>query len=146
MERPLPPTYFLIAVLLMAGLHAAAPAARIVPGLWKLLGLLPISAGIGLALWSHHFFHHTGTAVRPFEEPTHLLLEGPYRFSRHPMYLGMFLVLAGLAVVLGSLSPFAVLVPYWLVTERFAAIEERAMERAFGEEYRAYRERVRRWL
>ena len=63
------------------------------------------------------------------------------------MYLGFVLVLTGLAVILGSVTPFAVLALFALLVDRwYIRFEERAMLRRFGDAYRSYRQRVRRWL
>jgi protein-S-isoprenylcysteine O-methyltransferase Ste14 len=142
----MPTTCLLATLLLMGAAHLLLPLRQLIVWPWRLLALGPLGLGVGLTFWSHHYFEKTGTTVRPFETSTHLIDEGPYRFSRHPMYLGMLLVPAGIAVALGSLSPFPVLVPYWLATEWFIAVEERMLEERFGERYRAYRRRVRRWL
>jgi protein-S-isoprenylcysteine O-methyltransferase Ste14 len=80
--------------------------------------------------------------------PTTTIVEtGPYRFTRNPIYLGMFVGLAGLAIafdslwLLGTLLVFAFAIRYGVV-----AREEAYLERKFGDAYRHYRARVRRWL
>lgn len=72
---------------------------------------------------------------------------GPYRFSRNPDYLGQALVVAGLGLVLGNGWVLLALVPALLLV-RYGVIarEERYLERKFGEDYRCFRRRVRRWL
>jgi protein-S-isoprenylcysteine O-methyltransferase Ste14 len=84
----------------------------------------------------------------PTNLPTTTIVEsGPYRFTRNPVYLGMFLGLIGLAIafdnfwLLTMLVPFAVVIRYGVV-----AREEAYLERKFGDVYRGYRSRVRRWL
>ena len=63
------------------------------------------------------------------------------------MYLGMVLILLGDAVVLGSLTPFAVPPAFaWLFSVRFIRLEEQRLAQLFGEQYREYQSRVRRWL
>ena len=85
--------------------------------------------------------------------PTYLLIgllvvdQGPFRFSRHPMYVGFLGILLGAAVLAGTLLPLLVVpVMFVLFSVRFALPEVRHMEEQFGEEYRSYRTRVRRWL
>jgi protein-S-isoprenylcysteine O-methyltransferase Ste14 len=85
--------------------------------------------------------------VRPFTEPVALVSDGMFRLSRNPMYLGLILVLAGAALLLSS--PLALLVAPaygWWVQRRFIAREERLLEDRFGDAYRAYCLRVRRWV
>ena len=83
----------------------------------------------------------------PFEPSTVLVTEGAFRFTRNPMYLGLVLLLAGIAIALGSvgaLLPIPVFV--WIIQAWFILGEERFLEEIFGEAYLAYKSRVRRWL
>jgi protein-S-isoprenylcysteine O-methyltransferase Ste14 len=80
--------------------------------------------------------------------PTTTIVDtGPYRFTRNPIYLGIFLGLVGLAIAFDSLWPLVTLVPFTLVI-RYGVVarEEAYLERKFGHAYRRYRSRVRRWL
>ena len=72
---------------------------------------------------------------------------GPYRFTRNPIYLAMVLGLIGLAIAFNTLWLLLVPVPFALVT-RYGVIarEEAYLDRKFGDVYRRYRSRVRRWL
>jgi protein-S-isoprenylcysteine O-methyltransferase Ste14 len=84
----------------------------------------------------------------PTNRPTTSIVDaGPYRFTRNPIYLGMMLGLVGLAIAFDSLWPLVTLVPFALVI-RYGVVarEEAYLERTFGEVYRRYRARVRRWL
>jgi protein-S-isoprenylcysteine O-methyltransferase Ste14 len=142
-----PPLYFFAACALMIALHFAAPIARIVPWPFSLAGIAPIVAGIALAVVAERRFKRAGTAVLPFAPSTALVEDGPFRFTRNPMYVGILLVLAGLFVLLGTLSPLLVIPPFfWLIRARFVVPEEAHMERHFGERYLDYKRRVRRWL
>jgi protein-S-isoprenylcysteine O-methyltransferase Ste14 len=72
---------------------------------------------------------------------------GPYRYTRNPMYVGLTLILLGAWLLLGTASamlPIAVFV--WFIQERFIRGEERFLDQIFGEEYRGYKSRVRRWI
>jgi len=84
----------------------------------------------------------------PTNLPTTIIVEnGPYRFTRNPIYLGMFLGLIGLAIALDNLWLLMVLVPVaLLIRYGVVAREEAYLERKFGDVYRGYRSRVRRWL
>jgi len=146
-QRPLPPTYFLVALVAMVALHLFAPGPRLIASLWRLTGLAPIALGLGLNVWADGLFKKHRTEVKPFRESSALVVDGPFRFSRHPMYAGMLAVLAGAAVLAGTLTPFFVVIGMgWLLTAHFVIPEERHMEEQFGEPYRAYKARVRRWL
>jgi protein-S-isoprenylcysteine O-methyltransferase Ste14 len=76
-----------------------------------------------------------------------LVTGGPYRFSRNPMYLGLTLLACGIALIFGIAWALVLLVPVLVYTQvRVIAPEERYLERAFGDAYRTYRARVRRWI
>jgi protein-S-isoprenylcysteine O-methyltransferase Ste14 len=110
-------------------------------------GVALIVAGVLLALVAKRRFDRLGTTVRPFERSAVVVSDGPFGYSRNPMYLGMLLALSGLFVVLGSLSPLAVLpLFYWIIVTRFVRREERHMVEQFGDVYGDYKRRVRRWL
>jgi protein-S-isoprenylcysteine O-methyltransferase Ste14 len=143
----LPPVYLLAAVIGMVALHLILPIARIVPPPWSWGGGILLLGGGGAVLWTARLFRRAGTTLRPFEESTSLLREGPYRYTRNPIYLSMTIGLVGLAIFLGSLSPFAVVPLFvWIIDRRFIRVEERFLEKAFGAAYDDYRTRVRRWL
>jgi protein-S-isoprenylcysteine O-methyltransferase Ste14 len=121
---------------------------RVVPWPWAWLGALGIAAGLGLANWALRLFSRIGTTHDPRQSPTNLVLTGPYRFTRNPMYLGITLILLGIGLLAGT-WPFLALPPLGFVlamTLFFIPREERILERAFGEGYQAFRRRVRRWL
>jgi protein-S-isoprenylcysteine O-methyltransferase Ste14 len=110
-------------------------------------GVLLIAVGLGLGFAALTRFRRAGTGIVPGSESTALVRSGPFRFTRNPMYLGMTLILAGLAIVLGSLSPLFIPFLFLVLMDRlFVQKEERWMEEAFGEEYVAYTRRTRRWL
>jgi protein-S-isoprenylcysteine O-methyltransferase Ste14 len=144
---PLPPVLLLLAIVAMAALDTLLPVADIVEGRWRLLGLLPAAAGIGLNVWSSRLFERHGTTIKTAATSTTLVVDGPFRYSRNPMYLGMVLLLMGLALVLGSLTPWFVLPVFIaLIQYEFILMEERKMAGEFGAQYAEYRRRVRRWL
>jgi protein-S-isoprenylcysteine O-methyltransferase Ste14 len=92
-------------------------------------------------------FQRSSTSILPFRPASRLVTSGAYRFTRNPMYLGFALLTVGLAFTFETLWPILLLPPTLhavrkLVIDR----EERYLARRFGEEYDAYRRRVRRWL
>jgi protein-S-isoprenylcysteine O-methyltransferase Ste14 len=84
----------------------------------------------------------------PTNKPTTSIVDtGPYRFTRNPIYLSMMLGLVSLAIAFDSLWLLVTLVPFFLVIRYGVVVREEAyLERKFGEVYRRYRARVRRWL
>jgi protein-S-isoprenylcysteine O-methyltransferase Ste14 len=147
MKKLLPPTYLKIYLLLAIGLHFTVPIIKLIKPPWSFIGFLLIGLGIGLNLWADKLFKKENTTVKPFLDPSALLSEGPFRFSRHPMYLGMVIALAGIAMVLGSLTAFLAPLAFFITMEIiFIPIEEKAMENIFGQKYLDYKKRVRQWL
>ena len=145
--RANPPILFLAALILTAGVGLLAPGPSWPEGPWRYLGLMPLAAGLILNVVSARLFERYGTPIRPGTTSSTLVVDGPYRFTRNPMYLGMILILVGASVVLGSVVSLAV-VPVFasMLTRRFIVREERMLVARFGEEYEAYRRRIPRWI
>jgi protein-S-isoprenylcysteine O-methyltransferase Ste14 len=133
----------------MFALHRLAPQlARPFSGQRELAVVLAVS-GIALALAGVLSFRRTQTTVDPRypERVNALVTAGVYRVSRNPMYLGMLLCLAALAVWLGNLLAVLILPLFVAYLSRFQIEpEERAIRTRFGDEYVDYCSRVRRWL
>jgi protein-S-isoprenylcysteine O-methyltransferase Ste14 len=143
----LPPTYLYVAIVLMLVLKFLFPVKMIIPFPWELLGLIPLALGIALNLMADRSFREAKTTVKPFQESAALVTDGVYRISRHPMYLGFVLILLGLAVLLGSVTPFVVVPIFAIVMERvFIAVEEGMLEEKYGQSWLGYKSRTHRWV
>lgn len=141
-----PPAYFATALVAMLALHFSMPVVQWNLGMARWLGLPFVLLGAALVAWSVRRFVGA-TTIHPREISSELVTNGAYRFTRNPMYLGLLLSLVGAAVMLGSLTPVLVAPPFFVVIrQRFVLREEEALERRFGEEFRRYRKRVRRWV
>jgi protein-S-isoprenylcysteine O-methyltransferase Ste14 len=92
-------------------------------------------------------FRRHRTAVNPRGTVTTIVASGPFRYTRNPMYLGLLVLYVGVTLVMRWPWAAALLVPVFLALH-FGVIrpEEQHLETAFGESYRSYRQRVRRWL
>lgn len=147
-EKPLlPPWVFLGALVAMGALRELAPGPELVPAPWNHAGWVPFGLAVALAVHIKLRFDRLGTPIRPFETSTVLVTDGPFAVSRNPIYLGMAVGLAGIAVVLGTATPFVVVPAFaWFVQRRFIAAEEKMLEDAFGDAFRDYKARVRRWI
>jgi protein-S-isoprenylcysteine O-methyltransferase Ste14 len=142
-----PPTYFLASVVLLIGLHFTIPLMRLIILPYRYLGGLLIIFGVFLNLWADSLFKKHATTVKPYETPMYLAVSGPFRITRHPMYLGMVSILLGLAVALGSLVSMIVPILFLMVTEvMFIPYEEKSLEQIFKKEYLDYKKKVRRWI
>jgi protein-S-isoprenylcysteine O-methyltransferase Ste14 len=145
--KVLPPTYLYGTMALMVVLDMLLPGARLLHRPWNMLGLLPLVAGAGINLWADQEFKRYGTTVRPFQTSAALVTTGAFRFSRNPMYSGFVLGLIGIAMLLGSLTPY-LLIPGFMgvITLVFVRGEERMLQAKFGAAWQQYRRKVRRWL
>jgi len=117
-------------------------------GLTQGLGLAVVAVGAALALWCILTFVFVGKGTpAPFDPPRRLVVRGPYRFVRNPMYMGAALALAGAALFYGSWPLLAYTAAFLLITHLFVLLyEEPTLRRTFGGEYDAYCRRVERWL
>jgi len=120
------------------------PAASEVP---QVAGMVIGAAGAMIALWCVFTFAFIGRGTpAPFDPPRRLVVRGPYRFVRNPMYIGAGFALAGAALFYGSLALLGFTGGFFLATHLFVVwYEEPTLRRTFGREYEAYCRRVRRW-
>lgn len=143
----IPPPLWAVIFLVMAWLAGEA------------LGLEPVfkSRAVGFAIFLAGFiisasgryeFARAGTEVIPASSKnSHLVTSGIFRFTRNPMYLGILIATVGIAMTIGTLAAYAAPVVFFLFVNAVSIpYEETKMERQFGEDYRAYKARVRRWL
>lgn len=111
------------------------------------IGLIPIALGIVLNLWADALLKKRATTVKPNKKPTSFENGGPFAISRHPMYLGMVLILFGTAVITGCLMiSITSLIFAFIMEKKFIPLEEKNMEIVFGKKYLDYKKRVRKWI
>ena len=115
--------------------------------LGRTVALLPLAAGVALYLWCLWEFAAYGRGTpAPFDAPRQLVIQGPYRWVRNPMYLGVELVILGWSALFRSLALALYAVAVGLVFHGFVVLyEEPALRRRFGAGYRKYCEQVGRW-
>jgi protein-S-isoprenylcysteine O-methyltransferase Ste14 len=122
---------------------------RFLPQGWVQLaaGLPLIVASVLLAAWGSMTMRRAGTTVDASSPTTAIVVRGPFRFSRNPLYLSLTVLYLGIAVLANALWVMALL-PIALVSITVGVIarEESYLERKFGTEYISYKSRVRRWL
>lgn len=110
-------------------------------------GIAVLISGLCLSLIGVYLFRKAETPVMPFERSTTLVVEGLFGLSRNPMYLGLVIILVGAAILLGTLTPFLVIPVFvFIIREGYIKYEEQLLEELFGETYREYKRKVRRWL
>lgn len=118
------------------------------PSPWNLLGLIPVALATICLIWLMILhFSRTPRRVKLERTPTYLLTQGPYRFTRNPMYIAELMLWLGWAIFYGSFIIFiALLVMAPLMNKRVVAREERDLEARFGESFLEYKNRVPRWI
>jgi protein-S-isoprenylcysteine O-methyltransferase Ste14 len=147
MKKIFPPTHFYIYLFISILLHFLLPVKQIIYSPATYFGWILIIAGSALNIWTDQLFKKHKTTVKPDEKPAKLIDYGPFKFSRNPMYLGMAAFLLGVGIFLGSITSFIGTI-FFIIAMEFFFIpdEEKVMLEAFGEQYKNYKIKVRRWI
>lgn len=142
-----PPIYFLLGISTMILLNYFLPISRWLNYPWRYIGILFIVPGFCLSLGSSIIFRKLGTNPRPGTRANLIVTKGPFRYTRNPMYLGLIIMLLGISILLGSLSPlFVIPIVFVILHNQFVLREEKWMEEWFGDSYREYKSKTPRWL
>lgn len=149
--RIFPPAVPLVTVLAGVGLDRLLPIEVAFmpspPGRYWIGGFIVAGAVLGLGLWSVLLMRRTGQSENPWKPTTEIVQSGPFAFTRNPLYLQMVLACIGFSVMLGNIWILLLTPVCAWVLHRFAIIPEEAyLERKFGDQYRDYKRRVRRWI
>jgi protein-S-isoprenylcysteine O-methyltransferase Ste14 len=146
-RKIIPPVYLATALVLMWMMNCYFPLYQYNHPPFAYAGIILVLFGIGMAGISAQMFRMAETGLEPFDEATTLVTRGFYRYTRNPMYLGMFMMLFGVAILfgnVGSLLPVPVFI--LIIRNNFVLGEERFMESVFGQTYIEYKCEVRRWF
>jgi protein-S-isoprenylcysteine O-methyltransferase Ste14 len=128
-------------------LNFLLPVSQIFPFPYNLFGLPILILGLYLAYQSIRQLISHKTTFEPGENPSSLVTECPYRYSRNPIYLGLLLATTGIAITLSSLTALlAPLIFYLVVNSVVIPFEEKKLLKNFGIQYNDYRKSVRRWI
>ena len=147
MKWLIPPVLVVICVVLMIVLSIVWPIAVIAPAPFNLLGIVLIVAGAVLGASGSRMFVRMKNNLNTFKEPGKLVTDGVFQYTRNPMYLSMVLMLAGVWIFLGVLSPVLCLLLFIIVADRwYIPYEENLLAAKFGSEYATYQTRTRRWI
>jgi len=145
----MPPTVLYACLAAGVGLELAMPATVAgLAGFWRIAaGMAVALAGFAFMMAGHERFKKLGTAVRTNQPAGMLVVQGAYRVSRNPMYVGMSVMFLGVGLAVGSLWMLASYAPMGLYLALYVVPREEAyMKRKFGREYLDYQQSVRRWL
>jgi len=144
-----PPVYGALSLLTMWWLHHSAPLAC-TNATWPIVvGWIYVVLGLAIDAVAILQFRKHKTTINPLkpQNSSALITNGLYRFTRNPMYLGMALLLVGAALIMRCLSPMFMPVVFCLVVTGLQILpEERILTQKFGDDFRQYRRRVRRWF
>ena len=144
---PWPPLIYIAAFFAAYALNSLLSVP--LPDHWvvKILGSLAIGVGLALDLWAAVSLYLHRTSIMPHRAASRLVTQGPYRFTRNPIYLANMLVMIGISFLIanGWLTLFAFLSA--AIVDRVAIQrEEEHLHRRFGDGWKLYAERTRRWL
>ena len=145
-KGPMPPVIILIAILFQIALHKLLPIMIIFEKMYW-FGIVMGFLGFFIFTGSTLLFRINKTTMIPFQDPSFLITNGIYKYTRNPMYLGMLFVQFGIAIYFGSISPF--IIPFLFIpimNSRIIQHEEVMLEKQFGESYIIFKNSVRRWI
>jgi protein-S-isoprenylcysteine O-methyltransferase Ste14 len=138
-----PPVVALIAIVVLA---IVAPVHFLPKAVSLVVGIPLFAFGLGFWIWGFRSLLRQGESPHPLKPTDRLLTDGALAVSRNPIYTGGTIGMIGLAVLLDTATGIAVVVLLGLVAYGATVAEERYLEAKFGQEYREYKSRVRRWL
>ena len=144
-----PPLVFLGAIVLGVIVQHKAMPLSLVFARWLRLAaaVLILACGVSLVASARILFKRTGQNPIPWQPTPELILQGPYRFTRNPMYVGVTLFVIGLGLAVNNLWISLFAAPALLVVHFIAVLpEERYLAAKFGESYRSFLAQVRRYL
>jgi protein-S-isoprenylcysteine O-methyltransferase Ste14 len=147
MQKIMPTTCLLIAIMICIVLHFIIPIQYILHSPLNLIGFLPLLFGVWINVSADRAFKKANTTIKPYEESSALVQDGVFGSSRNPMYLGFVTILLGISILLRSISPYLVVVTFAILMELvFIRSEEKMLQETFGDQWEEYRLRVRKWI
>lgn len=146
-SRLYPPHYLLLSILSIVGIDSLLQVPFVSSAIALVGGLLFLLSGIVLAASAARLFSKAKTGIVPFSESTKLVVSGAYRFTRNPMYLGMFFCLIGVTLLVNNvLGLLVLLLFFFIIRQKFVLKEEVQMQETFGDDYAQFKTRIRRWI
>ena len=142
-----PPLIYLVGFVLGLLLERAFPVLVLPKTLSRVAAVLCIALSAILTVWSIGLFRWARTSFIPIKPATALVISGPYKFTRNPMYFGLVCLYLGLALWFGVFWAVILLPAVIVLVQHYViAREEQYLERKFGQEYLRYKAGVRRWI
>ncbi|MBI2558594.1 isoprenylcysteine carboxylmethyltransferase family protein [Candidatus Woesearchaeota archaeon] len=142
------PPYIAIALLFLSWLvDYLLPQFRFIFGNARYFGILIFVLGLSTTFYSFYLFKKNKTPILPGQKPTFVVIEGPYKFTRNPMYLGVTIGLLGMSIYIGNLlSLLSPIIFFVVMNIAYVPFEEGLLEKTFGKQYLNYKKKVRRWI
>jgi protein-S-isoprenylcysteine O-methyltransferase Ste14 len=147
--RPPPPLTYLVFLILglVANLFYPFPLSSSATSVLLMLGLGVVMSGLAVGAFALRAMKRAGVSPLPWRAPGKLVVDGPFRFSRNPLYISLTVMYLGISVAVNTFWPLAFLVFAIVIVDRETILrEEKFLEKKFGEEYRSYKTKVRRWI
>lgn len=145
-----PPPFIAAGVFVVAyAVHwfAPLPLAATPGAAQRTVGWALVALALLLSSGSVFLFRRAGTTPNPLRPTTALVVHGPYRFTRNPMYVAFAVLYIGVTLLVNSAWPFVFFPVMITLLDRLVIVREEAyLEAKFGDAYRSYRARVRRWI
>lgn len=142
-----PPAIFASLILLGAGAQSILPLGLGIPESAEIFGYVLVFFGVAIAILVNSSFKRVGTAIEPWKPTTSIVTTGIYAWSRNPIYAGFCLINIGIGVANNSFWIFISFIPAAALLYYVAIAKEEAyLEEKFGDEYREYKKKVRRWI
>jgi protein-S-isoprenylcysteine O-methyltransferase Ste14 len=142
-----PPLLFVICLACGVGAHLVCPDRLALPPWIRVLAIALAACTVAFAFWGERTMKAAGTNVRPDRPALVIVSGGPFALVRNPLYLSLIVLYSAIGVALASPAFLVFVAPMGLVLH-FGVVrrEERYLEAKFGDVYRAYKARVRRWI
>jgi protein-S-isoprenylcysteine O-methyltransferase Ste14 len=142
-----PDATLVCSIILAYFLNRYLPVVNIVSFPISLLGWLVAVAGFSLAIYILNGLRARHTSTDATGAPSALATDGVYSFSRNPFYLSYLITATGAAIILGSLTAFvAPIICFAVLSTAIIPLEEKNLQKRFGQSYIQYKHRVRRWI
>lgn len=147
MRKITPPFLFLFCIVIMVAIRNLVVIMEIVPNPFNYFGAVLIVLGIMLTIVVRKRFEKEDTEIHTFKNPRKLVTDGLFKISRNPIYLGFAISLFGVWILLGTILPIIGCLLFITITNyHYIPFEERTMESTFGNDYKNYKSKVRRWV
>lgn len=128
-------------------LHNALPVTQVIPKPINSIGLIISFVGFLLAIYTLSILKSKNTSTNAAEYPSKFITNGVFSISRNPFYLFCAITLTGVCIFLGSVTSFIAPLIYFLIINFVVIpVEEKSLIKVFGDQYKQYRDRVRRWI